>query len=166
MFGKENHILEILEYLPNLDELIQREREIINEKLLIDPLCMNLSKGGNCGFRDPEKALLAQKAGGEARIEGLLNCWWEKRKTDRELNERWRNSLSESNKGNKNPFYGLTHSEATLFKMKSAKESNKGENHNQFGNVWICNEETLLTKSVKKEELATYLKNGWRKGRK
>ena len=44
--GKEIHLKEILEYLPDRNSLINREREMINEELLKDPLCMNLMIGG------------------------------------------------------------------------------------------------------------------------
>ena len=44
--GKKKHLKEILEYLPDRNSLINREREIINENLLKDPLCMNIAIGG------------------------------------------------------------------------------------------------------------------------
>ena len=45
-YGIENHIKEILEYLPDMDSLAEREREIVNEEILKDSLCMNLKLGG------------------------------------------------------------------------------------------------------------------------
>lgn len=47
--GKENHICEILEFLPNREALKEREKQIINEECLADPLCMNLAVGGEGG---------------------------------------------------------------------------------------------------------------------
>lgn len=44
--GKEKHLKEILEHLLTRDALKLREREIVNEELLLDPLCMNLKIGG------------------------------------------------------------------------------------------------------------------------
>jgi len=44
--GKENHICEILEYLPDRKTLSEREKEIVNLILIKDPLCMNLALGG------------------------------------------------------------------------------------------------------------------------
>jgi hypothetical protein len=45
-YGKENHIIKRLEFFDNRKKLKKRESKIINESLLQDPLCMNLSKGG------------------------------------------------------------------------------------------------------------------------
>jgi hypothetical protein len=53
-YGKENFKFEILEYLETRELLKQREREIINEELLDDKLCMNLVYGGGGGYISPE----------------------------------------------------------------------------------------------------------------
>lgn len=45
--GKEAHTKEILEFLPSRLELRARERELVNEKTLQDPLCMNVILGGS-----------------------------------------------------------------------------------------------------------------------
>jgi len=45
-YGRENHIKEILEFLPDRKTLGAREKEIVNEELLKDQFCMNLKKGG------------------------------------------------------------------------------------------------------------------------
>jgi hypothetical protein len=46
-YGKENHKIEILEFLPNRESLSMRESEIVNEILIEDNYCMNLRTGGN-----------------------------------------------------------------------------------------------------------------------
>ena len=48
-YGKDNHKKEILEYLNDRDSLAAREKEIVNEDLLNDPMCMNLMIGGYGG---------------------------------------------------------------------------------------------------------------------
>lgn len=45
-YGIENHIKEILEFTNDRASLVQLEADIVNEKFLQDPLCMNLQKGG------------------------------------------------------------------------------------------------------------------------
>ena len=47
--GRENHRKEILEYCSSRGELKQREKEIVNEELLTDPLNINLKYGGEGG---------------------------------------------------------------------------------------------------------------------
>ena len=44
--GKEQHTKEILEFLPSRLELKTRERELVNESALADPLCLNVCLGG------------------------------------------------------------------------------------------------------------------------
>lgn len=65
--GKEKHIKEILEYLPDLASLLAREREIVNEDLLQNPLCMNIrvgGAGGDADFSTREKMSKSAKAFG------------------------------------------------------------------------------------------------------
>lgn len=45
--GKVNHHREILLFTDTRELLVDKEREIVNEYLLQDPLCMNLMKGGS-----------------------------------------------------------------------------------------------------------------------
>ena len=45
-YGKQNHVCEILEYLDNRKNLMEREKSLITEEILKDPYCMNIIKGG------------------------------------------------------------------------------------------------------------------------
>lgn len=47
--GKEKHVKEILEFLPSRKELKERERVLVNEEIVSDPLCLNLKLGGEGG---------------------------------------------------------------------------------------------------------------------
>ena len=47
--GKENHRREILEFVDDRLKLKIREKQIVIPQLLIDPLCMNLVRGGEGG---------------------------------------------------------------------------------------------------------------------
>jgi hypothetical protein len=47
--GKDKHHKEILEYLPSREALKLREKELVNEELLSDKLCMNIVQGGHGG---------------------------------------------------------------------------------------------------------------------
>lgn len=47
--GVENHEREILEFLPDRSSLKSREKEIVNEEFLQDPMCMNIALGGEGG---------------------------------------------------------------------------------------------------------------------
>src|SRR5271168_1372693 len=56
-YGRENFKKEILEELPTRTSLENREAEIVNEKLLADPLCLNLKNGGEGGWEEVNKNL-------------------------------------------------------------------------------------------------------------
>ena len=45
-YGTEGHVKEILEVFPSRIEVIERERVVVNEEMLADPLCLNIQKGG------------------------------------------------------------------------------------------------------------------------
>jgi hypothetical protein len=69
-YGKENFKVEILEHFNDRLTLKKRERELVNEETIADPLCMNLALGG--GYQWP----LAQTP--KARIsrkEGIRKFW-------------------------------------------------------------------------------------------
>lgn len=67
-YGKENFVKEILEYLPDRIALANREKEIVNEELLQNPLCLNLKNGGEGGggFWSKEQAKNFHRAGWSA----------------------------------------------------------------------------------------------------
>jgi len=44
--GTEKFVCEHLEFLPSRQAALDRERDIVNEQLLANPLCMNLIPGG------------------------------------------------------------------------------------------------------------------------
>lgn len=44
-YGKENHTKEILEFFDNKTDMYSKEKEIVNENLLKNALCMNLKVG-------------------------------------------------------------------------------------------------------------------------
>ena len=55
--GKENFKTEILEFLPNKESLIKKEKELINEDVLRDSKSMNLQPGGGGGICNEEHSL-------------------------------------------------------------------------------------------------------------
>lgn len=60
--GKDKHIKEILEHLPTREALKLREKELINEELLSDKLCMNLKLGGDGNAPGDVRMIAAIKA--------------------------------------------------------------------------------------------------------
>lgn len=166
--GKENHTKEILEYCDTREELKNREREIVNEQLLEEDLCMNLIVGGEGGrgFTSDEQRENAKKSNAKQKI---------LRETDPEWVENVRKKRSEGHKKTyddgrreKTYFYdwnGKNHSDESKSKMSEAKKGKvSGKANSQFGTCWITN--GTEAKKIKKEDLNSYLDKGWRKGRK
>lgn len=52
-YGKENFKFEAIEWYPDRISLRNREKELVNDDLLKDPMCMNLQTGGS-GWRYAE----------------------------------------------------------------------------------------------------------------
>ena len=158
--GKENHTTEILETLPTRKALAAREKEIVNEKFLEDPQCMNLMIGGEGGFISEEH----YKKMSILSSEYMVNKW-----KDVEYRERasTQNSINvkknhASGKYKYDNFKGKKHNEATILKMKESKKGHgAGSINSQFGKCWITNE--IESKKITKGD---QIPEGWRLGRK
>lgn len=79
-YGKENHTREILEVFENRKLMIAREAEVVDGKLLLDPMCMNLMKGGT--GREVHSNILKEQA--RAKISEAAKAMWARRKADPE----------------------------------------------------------------------------------
>src|ERR1035437_5778621 len=64
--GKENFKREILELFENRKTLKEKEKEIVNEEFIKDPLCMNLRIGGEGGFFNLKVCTEGGRKGGMA----------------------------------------------------------------------------------------------------
>lgn len=166
-YGVENHVKEILAFFETRELLIEAEKQAITPEMLTDTNCMNLMGGGKGGFISEEqqrhRSICAYKA------------FFEKMKNDDVFNLKYKESHSKGLKKSydeglreKKYFYdwnGKTHSEETKNKIsETKKKQTKGENNSQYGTCWIT--KNGVNKKIKKEDLETYLKESWLKGRK
>jgi hypothetical protein len=165
-YGRENHKVEILEFLPNRDLLAIKEREIVNREFIKDPMCMNLMEGGSGGFISKEQQAKRSSAGGKA---GKIKIEYLKRE-DPEWYEKMRTNTSKGLKkvieeGTFSPpsFKDRFHSKETKMKMSLTKKQNKSqsnERNSQYGSCWITN--GIDNKKINKGDL---IPDGWRLGR-
>jgi len=148
--GKENHVCEILEFLPDRRSLKLREKELVNENLLKDPMCMNLKFGGDGGFTNEEHQLKTSSAGGKKMTDKKRNILKNVMKNiNIELNINGRRKIPD--------WTGRKHSNETKNKMKdSQKDKHVGEKNSQFGTIWIYNLELKQNKKIKKEDFENY----------
>lgn len=154
-YGKENHSIEILEFLSDRKSLALREAQIVNEELLKDPMCMNLAKGGEAGgFLNEEHQLKCSSAGGKTMTE-------HKRQIVSNLMKAFNTSDKHKPWPKAYDWTGKKHSEATKKKMSESKKGKGiGEINSQFGTMWITN--GRKNKKIKKDQL---IPNGWQRGR-
>lgn len=177
-YGKENHKIEILEYLSNRKELSDREKEIVNEQLLNDKMCMNLVIGGYSGIykftiEDQKKGRkianeILRKKYGDRFISKMLNNYY-KNEPEEHKNNRIEN-IKRTHKEigfDYKKFLNKKHSDESKRKIGKANSIHqKGDKNSQYGTCWIYNIELKENKKIKKEYLNDWLNNGWVNGRK
>ena len=167
-YGKENFKCEILEHLNNRDELSQREKEIITEDLIKDPLCMNLKLGGRGG----NVGVNGEHLGGDKFV--AANKYWERNKDRKALlaqvnTKKYWEKLTKEERKNKLQkrelsFKNRQHTEETKKLQSIAKKGKyKGVKNSQHGTCWIYNINLKESKKIKKGELVP---EGWLRGRK
>jgi hypothetical protein len=162
-YGKENHELEILEFLPDRKSLINKEKEVVNESLLKDPLCINLVYGGEGGF-SKESASKGAKTTNKKLWKNLeFRNKMSKLASDR-MKDNWNNpeiAKKIINKSSKS-FLGKKHSNETKQLIGSKnKVKQLGPHNSQYGTCWITNES-----ENRKIHRGDVIPEGWRLGRK
>lgn len=158
--GIENFKREVLEYFDTREELVAREKEIVNEELLIDSRCMNLKPGGNGGFCNEDHQLKCSSGGGRGLKTKLDN--------DIEFKNHFTDVISKSNlvqpRGfilNKCDWNGRKHRSEFSKKISEINSlAQKGERNSQFGTVWITN--GIENKKVKR---GATIDENWKLGR-
>jgi group I intron endonuclease len=156
--GKENFKREILEFCESREELRKREEEVINLTEISKIECMNLKVGGE-GIWSPSA---------NERFKWLL-------KNDEEFSKSFSKKATERNYlliesgkikawPDNYSWLGNTHSEETKLKMSKKAQQRTGDKNSSYGTCWITKDDE--NKKIKKEDLETYLNDGWIKGRK
>ena len=135
-YGEENHICEKLEFFETREKLKERESELVNESVILDPSCMNIALGGGGGFISEEYQRKRSSAGGKKAAENYKKNPKKYEYKRRILSETLSRLLSE---GIANPsrFNGKTHSEKSKQKMREVDRT--GIKNSQFGSCWITN---------------------------
>ena len=156
-YGIENHSKGILEFLPDRSSLKEREKNLVNEDLLQDPMCMNIQPGGGGGCSEEVKQIWI-KAG----LDGIIEKWKDleyKSKMKKIASDNFK-KLHKDGKINYDTFKGRSHSEETKSLMRDKAKERVGDKNSQFGSCWITN--GTDSKKWKKSEL---IPEGWNLGR-
>lgn len=166
--GLENHEREILEFVDNREELMKREKEVVNLDEIAKKDCMNLMIGGKGGFIGDEQQKRRSLAANKALNLKLKNdeefriSWLKKMKAgvkkavDEGRMKTWKDNYD---------WNGKNHSEKSKKLMRDIRKgTGVGKSNSQFGTCWITRYGE--NKKIKKEEFETYIQQGWSKGRK
>jgi len=162
-YGKENHKVEHLEFLPNRKALIEREKEIVDLNEIAKKECMNLKIGGDGGFPIGFDEDTFHRMGG--RKSGKIHA--ERIKNDPEYakrhNMRWQEMVNNA-RLTKKCYYDWTGKKHTADEKKKIGIKNSktqlGVKNSQFNTCWITN-----GKENKKIQKESEIPIGWRLGR-
>lgn len=135
-YGGENFEREILMFCENEEELNKKEREIVNQKLLDDPLSYNLKLGGEGGFDYVNSVYWTPD-----KMQKSARKKWEKIKNDPELLLKFKNSISVGLKKyfdtHNSWWIGKTHTADTKRKIHEAKVGKfAGKDNHNYGKKW------------------------------
>lgn len=153
--GIEHFKLEIIEWFDSREQLVEREKQLVNDALLKEPMCMNLKEGGSGGLHKmtPEQAKLWHSMGGKKSAE----LHKEKRSVETSIRNKqlWKDGIFKYNGW----WIGKTHKIETIEKMKG-HDRQLGEKNSQYGSQWINDGNN--NKKIKQIDI---IPNGWKLGR-
>jgi len=177
-YGIHNFKKDILEFFHDEKSMYEKEKEYVTEEFLSRKDIYNIRIGGYGGFDHINKIATKEdkaKAGMLGYYASVLSnnryifnkedyikgreAFKNKRKNDSEFNKQW----LENNKKARD----LANSLESIEKRKKSFDRidhQKGEKNSQFGTCWIYNDKH--NKKIKNDELDSYLKLGYVKGRK
>jgi len=177
-YGLDKFKKEILYDFDTEEEMLLMEEKIVNEEFLLRPDTYNLIKGGIGGW-PYNKVIIKDKDDNKFMV-----SIDDPRYLSGEFVSLVKNTLNVKDKNGNifriyidDPRYlsgelipiwcNRSHSDETKKKIsKSVSKSISGKNHPQYGKCWIYNLELKKSKSIPKDELENWIKDGWVKGRK
>lgn len=171
--GQENFIKEIIQCFDNPEDMFSLEKEMVNEEFVKRNDTYNLKEGGEGGWGYVNKLPTSKKSRDNSSVmmKNLIKKMWSDPLFVKRHKTRSSNIMKKNRENGKclYNFLGKKHTEETLRKMKEIHKTNnhqKGEKNSHFGKCWIYNEQLKENKSIKKEELDSWIGIGWCKGRK
>ena len=174
-YGIENFKKEILFIFDSPNEMYDKEKEIVNKLYLESENTYNIIIGGHGTWdyiNSNGKNLYGKNGdidhGGKNLLNGHAAIKYIK---ENGLWESWRKNISEKAKEKyaKDGFHwkGRTHREESKKKIsEKLKNLMIGNKNPNFGKRWIYSDDLQLNKSIRNEELESYLSSKWKMGRK
>jgi len=173
-YGIENFKKEVLYIFDTPEEMFAKEKEIVNTLFIESNNTYNIVEGGCGGFsyiNVNRKNMYGKNGDDEHGKKNLLiGHLLKKFLIENNLIDKWKSNLSKSlkEKFSRDGFHwtGKKHKEETKKKIGlKSSISQSGTKNSQYGTCWVFHSETKNNLKIKKEELQTYLTNGYIKGR-
>ena len=164
-YGIENFKKEVLYYCSSLEEMADKEAEIVTEDFVKRPDTYNMHKGGNGGwdhYNGSKEHIDNSIKGGKLSAKRLNDFIAEQKTNNTQWWQNWYTSVCEANK--ELSLKALT-PEARAKRKKTFNQMghSQGEKNSQFGRIWISN---VLTKEVKRITINDNIPDGWVRGKK
>lgn len=172
-YGKENFIKEILYIFDNADEMVQMERDLVNEEFVNQRNTYNMEIGGS-GGKIWTKELRDKMS--ESKKDSIP---WNKGKKTGSLSEQHKQKMSDSLSGKNNPMYGkpayykMTESEKEQWASNISKgntgkvRTNKHKkNYSKAASarIWLVNKDGKITHTTDQTDPRINSKE-WQRGR-
>ena len=178
--GIENFTKEIMQLFPSQEQMYEMEGLTVDQTFVDRKDTYNLKIGGEGGYdylnsdkynnstHSIQHMKMMSKVGLKPRLDKIQWLrdnnpewvqWWKEQK---------RNGTKKYYKaGGVNPMQDKKHTEETKRKMSlSAQGKHDGDKNSQYGTCWIFNPELKENKKISKDNIDTWLKKGYFKGRK
>jgi len=163
--GKNNHSIGILEWYDTRKELKEREKELVNEDLLKEDLCMNLKTGGDGGFVNEKhrQKFMDSKVGTTNFVNRFKEDEEFKDKIVKTLRDGYKKAHLEGKLNVPKRVIRIISEETKQKMSETSKGMGVGKTNSQYGTYWITKDGS--NKKIKKEDLNGYIEEGWVKGR-
>jgi len=164
-YGIENFQKEVLYYCFSLEEMADKEAEVVTEDFVKRPNTYNMHKGGPGGwdhYNGSKEHSANSRIGGKKSAKRLNEFIAEQKANNTEWWQNWYNKVCKTNKELTLKTLTPAAREKRKDTFKQIKHS-QGEKNSQFGRIWISN---VLTKEVKRISINDTIPEGWVRGKK
>ena len=165
-YGIENFKKEVLHYCSSLEEMADKEAEVVTEDFVKRPDTYNMHKGGPGGwdhYNGSKEHSDNSRKGGIKAAKLLNKKLLQERASNTEWWQNWHNKVTTANRNkNNNGWSNFTPEEYEQQRLQKSVDSS-GEKNSQYGKIWISN---VLTKEIKRITINDIIPQGWVRGKK
>ena len=165
-YGIENFKKEVLHYCSSLEEMADKEAEVVTEDFVKRPDTYNMHKGGPGGwdhYNGSKEHSDNSRKGGIKAAKLLNEKLLQERASNTEWWQNWHNKVTAANRNkNNNGWSNFTPEEYEQQRLQKSVDSS-GEKNSQYGKIWISN---VLTKEIKRITINDIIPQGWVRGKK